>query len=233
MAFDTDSNAPELADRGDFTGGSNNDKNSGDKSAQADNGIEGSNSLGGAFGLFGATTPEQDRAIATGGKAPEITGLGFIDSKLNQLSVDPLGFLIDTALGLIPGAGWGIIAANQLAKATSTDPSGITSLGSGISAGIRGAMRGDIIGDTTPEIQAADNSRNRGSESDQLLAPDSLFDQPAAVVKTQPVVVQPPPTKTGTVVTQPVVPLAQPGQRVSNPFAPVDPTKLGIGSIWL
>lgn len=221
MAFDTDNGFGDGVDMGGFSGGSNDSKNAGDKSTQAGNGNEGTH-LEGVTGLFGATTPEQDFAIATRNQAPNVTGIGLIDSKISSISTDPLGFLIDAAIGLTP-AGMLVSAFGALAKATSTDPSGITSLGAGISAGIRGALRGDITGDTSQQIQAADRGRQVGRETD--LYPS---DQSYQASQQQTSVPQ---QSTQAPVTQPSAPLSQPGVRGSNPYAPAAPLQ-SLNTVW-
>lgn len=222
MAFDTDNGFGDGVDMGGFSGGSNDSKNAGDKSTQAGNGNEGTH-LEGVTGLFGATTPEQDFAIATRNQAPNVTGIGLIDSKISSISTDPLGFLIDAAIGLTP-AGMLVSAFGALAKATSTDPSGITSLGAGISAGIRGALRGDITGDTSQQIQREGLNRQVGRDFDSSQFPD----QPQQTLQ-QPSGNQSAPQQSSVV--QPSVPLSQPGVRGSNPYAPAAPLQ-SIDSVW-
>ena len=206
---------------------------------------ESSGAGGGVFGLSVkgiAAIDEETQSIekskevsssVAGSKGSVDTGIGLIDRKANAALDDPIGTVIGALAGLVPGGmafGPAGIAASISRGALDKE----VSLGSIVSAALRGIVEGDIT--AAPASQLARNDANLGLAGNaEPTGGDGQEDLQVPKVVTSVSQVPSTPTTVGSPVTQPSVPLAstQPGVRTSNPYAPAVPLRSQLGSIWL
>lgn len=203
------------------SGGDNSGKNAEDKStatggASATNDPSTYMDPGGAFGL-------------TGGSG--WTGIGFIDNSILGAKSDPLGAVIDLAIGLTP-AGAAFSAVNLAARAAGANPLGVHSAGGVISAAVRGAISGDVTGATPDQIAAAQLASQQGSEGGEFFPsyqPSSLAGTQSPQAATNSATPQVP--SRSPILAQ--EPLKDVGNRGANPYGPSAQDRFVISRQWL